>query len=98
MKLYGTLQSERASKGQGGNKYLRTNITANEKLIISSAIQQTAPDMFSVIVEADGKQIYFNVFSLPTKGEKRKGEHRHHWTPKEGDNGANIFYRRGIIQ
>ena len=77
MKLYATTTSERASKGQGGNKYVEVHLSANKKTLINAYVKQTAEDMFELeIFSSDMKRIYHNVYSIPdrTKGNKQKGD------------------------
>ena len=73
MKLYAKVQSERASKGQGGNEYL--NIT-----ILRKVNGQNVPVYFLGVYE--GEMVLTNAQnevvlwreSDRTKGEKQKGE------------------------
>ncbi len=74
MKLYATVTSERASKGQGGNEYLDIVIHAGSERRIISTIQ---------VRKITGNVTIYTVYAgdekigelIDTKGEKQKGEH-----------------------
>ena len=77
MKLYATTTSERASKGQGGNKYINFELTVGENQTVM---------LFGQLVceETETENIYrlwngdICVDTLrETKGEKKKGECTH---------------------
>jgi hypothetical protein len=78
MKLYATVTSERASKGQGGNKMLKVDITLGDERIVAGYLVVNAdnpektyriawysPDTIGPTILADIPQ---------AKGEKQKGE------------------------
>ena len=74
--MYATTTSERASKGQGGNEYLRIEITDEYKQII-----------MSINAQINGNIVTFNnrnwinnkadnfMCKIETKGKKQKDEH-----------------------
>lgn len=75
MKLYATVTSERASKGQGGNKFIRTTYN------VGSAADSSP--IANVELFCDGDTFTFTVWDYygkeiakiqRTKGEKQKGE------------------------
>ena len=88
MKLYATVTSERATKGQGGNEHVTIELTAgNAKEPVwmgSITMREIAPDTFQVFYTAprtgkgDKSGILYqanltgSVFS--TKGKRQKGE------------------------
>jgi hypothetical protein len=80
MKLYATTTSERASKGQGGNKYLDIIIRNELSQIIGNVFIQ--PDNHMEIILRDDiisdisteKEIKIKTFSEMDKGNKQKGE------------------------
>ncbi len=88
MKLYATVSSERATKGQGGNKYLDIKIyvgTAKNPYLLSelrvehkeSIVEPmgTSQSLDGFIVTRDGKIIdYILDDSERLKGEKQKSE------------------------
>jgi hypothetical protein len=61
MKLYATTTSERASKGQGGNKYLSIEIKTDKTILTACFIE---------IVEQDENNILLNITA---NGELRNG-------------------------
>lgn len=90
MKLYATITSERASKGQGGNKYLEIEIQA-EKLQgiptraniyrINLDVDDDGFLLGSILDYSTGKRTVLhklgrNKIELEVKGEKQKGEMR----------------------
>jgi len=71
MKLYATTTSERASKGQGGNEYIRIELQSdrekNEFVIVYT------PDSLRVCASTDdGGALLFETHK--EKGEKQKGD------------------------
>lgn len=88
MKLYATVTSERASKGQGGNEYLDIDINANgegqptHRVVIRKNKDGVYVQMFA---QFSGKwypmtkpeQPYAQIFLNEEKGEKQKGEGKH---------------------
>jgi len=74
MKLYATVASERASKGQGGNDKLEIELTIMiGKEIKSLASITVLPSGTIVIDETEYSEI---VVMKDTKGEQQKGEVR----------------------
>lgn len=79
MKLYATISSERATKGQGGNRYLEIALTVGSrdeqisfgKLTLCPAI---TPDEVDGYVLRDENDEVIKWFNTPLKGEKQKGE------------------------
>jgi hypothetical protein len=82
MKLYATITSERATKGQGG-KYLDINISNEKKKIICS-ISVSCDEYNQTTLTLNGydiNDVFFDQFpcencqeNLPDKGENQKGE------------------------
>jgi len=73
MKLYATVQSERATKGQGG-KYLDIVINnENKENIFRVYVEDREDEIYAEFVEysTGAKHIFSNE---KTKGEKQKGE------------------------
>ncbi len=78
MKLYATTTSERASKGQGGNKYVRTDyFTENGERKLCVIIEQLKQDEAHISVSSvngdEIKQVYRHSF-INTKGKQKKDE------------------------
>lgn len=75
MKLYATVTSERATKGQGGNDFLEIIVTLNDKFnkYLSLFIQQDGSIELS---NSSGVMIYRNnaVEFTEAKGNKQKDE------------------------
>lgn len=72
MKLYGTIQSERAEKGQGGNKFLKFTVTdesKNERFTVDFKIQNDG----TVTLRCGGAGVMSRTFQLP-KAKRQKGE------------------------
>lgn len=77
MKLYATVTSERATKGQGGNKYLEIDILAEKVQGIP-----TRKNLFKINIDVDEDNFLLGSIldystgerTLLTKGEKQKGE------------------------
>jgi hypothetical protein len=89
MKLYATVQSERARKGQGGNKFLRIEIAGG------SAAAST--HLATIHVKVEGDEVVLltpgltvgtveHRFPLNAKGEKQTGEcwEAHHKQSHDG--------------
>lgn len=84
MKLYATTTSERASKGQGGNEYLRVNFlcgSSKEPADIGMVeLLPTGEDKFTLYYRYMGKSKELQTISLrgtifsTKKGKKQKGE------------------------
>jgi len=75
MKLYATVTSERASKGQGGNKYIRIELAAGsaEDSKMKYVLEFT-PDWI-LLRDNYGNELYHDKREMiETKGEKQKGE------------------------
>lgn len=82
MKLYATTTSERASKGQGGQKYILVELTAEREKMVEIRF---APDAFNEgeyllqVKDATGSLLYGQLFE--PKGKKQKGDKcGHAWT------------------
>lgn len=87
MKLYATVTSERASKGQGGNDFLNIKLIVDNGNRHEIGIVRLAPhldgwmlviDRSSVGRERGSARVYEEVITLKgekQKGEKQKGEH-----------------------
>jgi hypothetical protein len=73
MKLYATIQSERATKGQGGNDYLNINIKdENEKVVWTIHCEKITKnrvilELFSIPNETI--RLYHDIKSKRQKGE-----------------------------
>lgn len=84
MKLYATITSERATKGQGGNKRLDIQLLVGSRDDQHSAgvvsLREIEPGVFNIAYFRDGEGIQLNRIEL--KGNKQKdGFHcdRHAW-------------------
>jgi len=83
MKLYATVTSERARKGQGGNEYIEINITADRKSLLEISVSEKSKEWVIEVWDRNNKN---HSFSIPTenaiqenmaklaKGKKQKGE------------------------
>lgn len=74
MKLYATTTSERASKGQGGNKFI--NIELSRGSVKDSVLTYQIhfqSDYIRLVDSRTGKIL----FAENTKGKSQKGEHTH---------------------
>jgi hypothetical protein len=79
MKLYATTTSERATKGQGGNKYILTQLTIDrdiKNIIVLSA--QVLSDggvdlLLSQKTDSGGVELWRGVY-LEKKGKRQKGD------------------------
>ena len=89
MKLYATVQSERASKGQGGNDFLRVYLTVGNSIEQADAgvveIVECSPDKFEIKYHLMGKtkllqQINTKGTVFETKAKREKGECKHEST------------------
>jgi len=82
MKLYATTTSERASKGQGGNKRLDTIITdANRNEIVKILIQINEDDTIALqywdnTTSRGNKHCFTSNPIMTSKGNKQKGEYK----------------------
>lgn len=86
MKLYATVTSERASKGQGGNEYIEIDLLGEDKIILAKLIlKKHTHDEGRYLITEDiffrshrlEVAVYKNIDEIPLKekGEKQKGEH-----------------------
>lgn len=75
MKLYATVTSERASKGQGGNERLFVDVINEDREPIATVNIWVKDNTAEVMVRqwAKDKQDRYTI-KLPTKGEKQKGK------------------------
>ncbi len=78
MKMYATIQSERATKGQGGNEYLKI-IVRNEKQQCIAYLTFKPDETCQISIIKDIKTVFNPVEWIGTdddnkKGEKQKGE------------------------
>lgn len=96
MKLYATVTSERASKGQGGNGYLDIVVTGEGNAIIAHlSFYPDAPHRITVRddIEVDIDRVDPGAWNLArtkeTKGEKQKGE------PEPEDGGCIYNHEHG---
>jgi len=72
MKLYSTITSERASKGQGGNEYLYIEILNDKKEIIAQI--EVLPDSKDIVVNYNADNIN-TIKRIPWRGHyKIKGK------------------------
>jgi len=80
MKLYATITSERATKGQGGNEYISITIRDEGKYPIGAVDfypDRTARISVVDFIEVDFDQpneLHISSFEELTKGKKQKGE------------------------
>lgn len=83
MKLYATTTSERASKGQGGNEYLRVSLTVGNAKEQANAgvieVIESSPNKFAIKYHLNGKtkllqEVNTNGTIFETKGKSQKGE------------------------
>ena len=84
MKLYATINSERASKSQGGNDYIEITINDQNKITICSLIITTNGLINLGTFKEYSKNKYFeHLFKMPqtTKSQKAKNGkiHSHDW-------------------
>ena len=73
MKLYGTIQSERAEKGQGGNKFLEYRLNVGDKNDSKRVVYIRAElkdEDYLITSEIDGKTSQ----TLIPKAKRQKGE------------------------
>lgn len=86
MKLYATVTSERATKGQGGNDYLDIRLSvSNDRIEAGRIIVEPSGTGYKVyfippagITKADGvtlSEITAEYIEIKKKGEKQKGEY-----------------------
>jgi hypothetical protein len=102
MKLYATITSERASKGQGGNQFLTIEIKAEGftgiptranlyRLSLSKNDNDGDGGLYAELLKYSNGEI---IVLDNIKGEKQKnGEHIHKWgSPKESETGEIIYW------
>lgn len=81
MRLYSTVTSERASKGQGGNKYLDIKILNEKKeeiMDITLQVNETKQgDLISLCYGIDESKIVS--IGRTSKGKQKKDECKHEW-------------------
>lgn len=80
MKLYATVQSERASKGQGGNQFLKVDITGeHEETILSLEYLNNNGKMYlhSVIGDSMALTAVQDRIKESLKGNNQKGENKY---------------------
>lgn len=73
MKLYATVTSERATKGQGGNDFVRVELQ-RDRGKLSHVLEYTTAGIRLSQVTDDGGVILFEQREDEEKGEKQKGE------------------------
>ena len=81
MKLYATVTSERASKGQGG-KWLNIEIKDVNGTVFLLNVQKAgnATDLTVIETTKEGEgSLTYKETTFRAKGEKQKGEHGHEW-------------------
>ncbi len=77
MKLYATTTSERASKGQGGQKYIEIEITTENREQCIGRIKYLMASDTDIIMSVslpNGYQTTERIRNIILKGEKKKGE------------------------
>jgi len=76
MLLYATTTSERASKGQGGNEFIKTDITFNEKLIARLELKKNNAGEFILgLIEFNENEFGVKASTIwREKGKSQKGE------------------------
>lgn len=72
MRLYATVTSERASKGQGGNESLDIEITHEEEGLVWKIEGRIVGDEITYTLY---NVLYGGTYETKLKGEKQKGEH-----------------------
>jgi hypothetical protein len=78
MKLYSTITSERATKGQGGNDYLHIDINVEREKVAEINVMKYADDViikYQDIINGVGVGIGKELKRI--KGERQKGEQVH---------------------
>lgn len=74
MKFYATTASERASKGQGGQKYLRIDITNEQSEVIAHiSVDATTEDSAELVINNFIAGRHTNDKFKITKGKKKTG-------------------------
>lgn len=71
MKLYATITSERATKGQGGNEYIEIEIkdAAQRPFLILRTIPDGTLNRTTLVIDGVARGTFYT-----QKGEKQKGE------------------------
>ena len=82
MKLYATVTSERASEGQGGNKYLDIIITGDKKREVAQFTIVPDDDGYFLLMRMKGERVQ----EWRIKGEKQKDEIIEPWDIDPRDN------------
>ena len=79
MKLYATVTSERASKGQGGNKQIVIDLNIEKETVGRVVMKHEEDNGYTIyyypITETTGKGGRVLLHKEETKGKKQKGEH-----------------------
>lgn len=90
MKLYATTTSERATKGQGGNKYIDIDILDGD------ATTQRKVAKINIYIENNQTYLKYNdcvgndIFENITKGKRQKGDNKCKYCGKIGLDYTNI--------
>ena len=78
MKLYATTTSERATKGQGGNKYINVDITTEDgrKILKISVYPDTAerPENGMAVITLPSGKVIRHLFEMKQIGKSQKGD------------------------
>lgn len=84
MKLYATVTSERASKGQGGNEYINIDLMRGSAKDSVKCYRIHLTERSIALLK--GEQVIFQELAT-TKGEKQKGECEHEWSDEVPNTG-----------
>lgn len=71
MKLYATVTSERATKGQGGNEFIGIDLFDSEKIHLGNITLKRENGNYILYLELDSERVSVKD---ETKGEKQKGD------------------------
>lgn len=74
MKLYATVTSERASKGQGGNEYIDIDLMGAEGVILGKFVFMVDANDSKKYILVEDNNYHNERLEVKTKGEKQKGE------------------------
>jgi hypothetical protein len=75
MKLYATITSERASKGQGGNQFLDIVIrNESQEEMMTVQVNGRGQEKPRIAIVFDGDKLCFPPHPIDTKGKKQKGD------------------------
>lgn len=78
MKLYATVTSERASKGQGGNKFVDFMLTGETRRAVlylkARPVGDYDPDHTIITITCEGKIVFDKIVYTPSKGKQQKGK------------------------